>query len=75
MLINLDFFDVSVGYFHAFCLDLFAQNTDHIALAVFRILLSPLNSGRWISPRGQTAHGTDPVNFMTPGAKQADQVE
>jgi hypothetical protein len=32
---------VIVGYLHAFCLDLFAQNADHIALAVFRIPLIP----------------------------------
>ena len=47
VLIQLDFFAMPVGDVHADCLDLLLQNADHIALAGFRIPLSPLNSGGW----------------------------
>jgi hypothetical protein len=39
MLIYLDFFQISIGDLHAFCLDLFTQNPDHTALVVIRVLL------------------------------------
>jgi hypothetical protein len=41
MLIYFDFFQMPVGDFHAFRLDLFLQNHDHTALVVIRVLLIP----------------------------------
>jgi hypothetical protein len=41
VLIYFDFLGKSVGYFHVFCLDLFPQNTDHIALVVLPVLPFP----------------------------------
>jgi hypothetical protein len=41
MLIYFDFLGESVGYFHAICLDLLAQNADDIALVVLPVLPFP----------------------------------
>jgi hypothetical protein len=65
VLIYFDFFGVSVGYFHAFCLDLLTQNADHIALVVLPVLPFPVEfMGRTMSGPASGIGKADPA-FLT----------